>query len=184
MRFWGRGQGKRMTGSYPSSSQGVWHVVQWPRRKQRMQKAQWMDGLGMAARVWQGFCLFLCLEPCHTSASSSGLAGKIYKSAGEPGDSWVISLCFYYCWFPYLEVYFIDLYAMEISAASGGLPSGPASSGSGSTAIRKPLMFCYSFLLFFYLLVPIGFPKGKKKKCIGPKSKKINKNICPWYSFW
>lgn len=61
---------------------------------------------------------------------------------------------------------------MEISAASGGLPSGPASSGSGSTAIRKPLMFCYSFLLFFYLLVPIGFPKGKKKSVLGQKAKR------------
>lgn len=149
MRFSGRGQGERMTGSYPSSSQGVLHVVHWPRRKQWMQKAQWIHGLGMAAWVWQGFCLLFCLEPWHTSASSSGLTGKIYGSAGEPGNIWLISLCFYYCWFSYLKVYFIDLYAMEISAASGRLPSGPGSSSAGSKVTWKPLMFWYCFCLFF-----------------------------------
>lgn len=141
MRFLGRGQGKRMTESYPSSSQGVslsltheetmdakGSVNSWP----------WNCSTGLA-----GLLLSLWSELFHMSASSSGLTGNIYVSAGEPGLSDEFHSAFI------IAVYFIDIYAMEILAASGGLPCDPGSSGPGSIATRKPLTFCYAFLQFF-----------------------------------
>lgn len=148
MRFFGRGQDNRATGSNPSSSHPGLHVMHWPKRKELMQKACWIHGLGTAAWIWQGFCLSLCLEPCHTSASSSGLTGKICDCAGEPWDTWLISLWF----FSELLLYFTSksvLYRSlcnRDSAASGGAPSGLRRFGEGGTATRKPLKFCNSFL--------------------------------------
>lgn len=60
MRFFGRGQDNRATGSYPSSSHAVRHVMHWHKRKQLMQRAHWIHGLGTAAWIWQGF-LFVAL---------------------------------------------------------------------------------------------------------------------------
>lgn len=166
MRFFRRGQNNRATGIYPSSLHAVWYVMHWPKRKQLMQKAHWTHGLGMAAWIWQVFSLSLCLEPCHTSASTSGLTGKICDHAGEPVDIWLISVWFFQNWscISHLKVYFVDLYAMETSAASGGLPSGLGSFDAGGITTRKPLKFCNSFLnffsIFYFLLV---FQKGKQR---------------------
>lgn len=119
MRFFGRGQDNRVTGSYPSSSHAVWHVTHWPKRKQLMQKAHWIHGLGTAAWIWQGFCLSLCLELCHTSASSSELTGKICVRAGKPGDIWLISLWF----FSELLLYFTSKSVFYRSLCNGDLSS-------------------------------------------------------------
>jgi len=61
-------------------------------------------------------------------------------------------------------VYFIDLYVMEISATSGGLPSGLASlvqEAQLQLPPRKPLRFGNSsfFSTFYFLLF---FQKGDK----------------------
>ena len=166
MRFFSRGQDNRVTGSYPSSAHAVLHVMHWPTRKQLMQKAHWIHGLGTVAWIWQGFCLSFFLEPRHTSASSSGLTGKICDRAGELGDIWLISLWFFQncCCISHLKVYFIDLYVMEISATSGGLPSGLASlvqEAQLQLPPRKPLRFGNSsfFSTFYFLLF---FQKGDK----------------------
>lgn len=178
MRFFGRGQDNRGTGSYPSSSHAARHVMHWHKRKQLMQKAHWIHGLGTAAWIWQGFCLSLCLEPCHTSASSSGLTGKICGRAGEPGDIWLILLWFFQncCCISHLRVYFIDLYVMETSAASGGLPSGLGSFGAGGRATASPretsqVLQVFS-LSFFLPFISYWFSKGRQNSVLGKQTKR------------
>lgn len=52
---------------------------------------------------------------------------------------------------------FCRSYAIDTSAASGGLPGGLGSFGAGGTATRKPLKFCNYFLQLFFFFPPPSF---------------------------
>lgn len=184
MRFFRRGQDNRVTGSYPSSLYAVRRVMHWHKRKQFMQKAHWIHGLGTGAWIWQGFCLSLCLEPHHTSASSSGLTGKIRDSAGELGDIWLTSLWF----FRTIAVFHIKMCILEIfiqwrpPQSLEDFPVAWAVFDASARATKKPLRFCNS-LSFFSPFISYWFSKREKKGYIGPTNKKISKNVCLLQSF-
>lgn len=187
MRFFGRGQDNRATGSNPRSSHPGLHVMHWPKRKELMQKACWIHGLGTAAWIWQGFCLSLCLEPCHTSASSSGLTGKICDCAGEPWDTCLISLWFFQncCCISHLKVYFIDLYATETQQHLEELPVACADLVQVVQPPENLSSFAIPFFKFFScLLFPIGFPKGKGKGILGQRTKRSIKTSVHNTVFW
>lgn len=186
MRFFRRGQDNRVTGSYPSALYAVRHVMHWHKRKQFMQKARWIHGLGTGAWIWQGFWLSLCLEPYHTSASSSGLTGKIRDSAGELGDIGLMSLWF----FRTIAVFHIKMCILEIFIqwrllqSLEDFPVAWAVFVAGATATRKPHRFCNSLRFFFHPLFLIGFPKGKGKGILGQHTKRsVKKSVC-YTVFW
>lgn len=181
MRFFGRGQGNRATGSYPSSSLAVQHVMHWLKRKQLVQKACWIHGLGMVAWIFQGFCLLLCLEPCYISAFNSVLAGKICYHAGEPVDISLTSPWLFktVAVFHIKKMYFIDLYPMETSATSEGLPSVLVQVVQPPENLSSFVIPFFKFFSTFYFLIKKPFCFSKREECVGPANKKINENICP-----
>lgn len=75
-------------------------------------------------------------------------ADKMYGSAGEPGHIWLILLCFYYWWFSYLRVYFMDLYAVGILAH---LEDFPVAQAVLVKAVEATENLSHFAIFFFYL---------------------------------
>lgn len=74
---------------------------------------------------------------------------------------------------------FCRSYAIDTSAASGGLPGGLGSFGAGGTASRKPLKFCNYFLQLFFFFPPPPFVSY----WFSERAYSASKNVCPQESF-